>query len=267
MMFRERGHSPTEAWDALGIYGGDDGLTADADDEIYVKVCSSTGQVLEAESVKRGESGVKFLAREYGPGIWHGANDSMCDIRRQVAKLHVTVSLPPTVTPLRKLAEKLYSFFLSDAKTPVIGDLATLFVSLFSKHLPKKLGELREVAYYHALAEPGDQYPNEDYEGWMRARAKQLMPTFDFDKLSTYLDAITASMDEEMFLKLPICDEIKPHVSKVALVVNGEVVQPEPELKPKAAYTDEQLKAMATRPCKLHLEGKCKFGPKCRFQH
>lgn len=269
--------SPQEAWDALGIYGGDDGITADVDPVHYSATCRKVGQVLDAEEVQRGKQGVKFLAREYGPGVWHGDANSMCDVPRQLSKLHTTISLPPTVTAQQKLGEKLYSFFLTDANTPIIGTIATWFTVNFKKYVPSKLneGNMRGVANYNSLVESDVQYPNTDQE-WMQSVVDRDLPQFDHAKLREWM--ARAVEDETLLLSPPLCleDTIK-HEAKADVVVNGEVISaPKAKLakspikpsnpKEKAQYTPEQLARMAATPCKEHANGKCKFS-KCRFKH
>jgi len=147
--------SPTEAWDRLGVYGGDDGLTADLSSSKAEKAAGLVGQVLTAERTKRGEIGVSFLARHYGPDVWFGDVNSCCDIARTLSKFHVTVHLPSNVTPTDKLFEKAYALSLTDRLTPVVGD----FVRQVLSHFPKrKYQNLLEIWRSDVPSE--SQYPN-----------------------------------------------------------------------------------------------------------
>lgn len=263
--------SPLQAYQKLGLYGGDDGITSDVRAEKYVEVCSMFGQVLEAEVVDRGCSGVNFLAREYSNGVWHGALDSMCDIKRQLSKLHTTVSLPASVTPFQKLAEKLYAYYLTDANTPIIGELATVLVTVFPELVPSELGTLAGVAYYHALAPGEEQYPNQnDANNWMGSSVLRQLPGFDHSLFTNWLDTVIATKDKELLLKPPLCLLVPPkNESSVSVVINGDVIPPDrkPSDKPaKREYTPEQLAKMAKTPCKAFANGTCKFA-KCRFLH
>jgi hypothetical protein len=124
------GKYPTseEAFMSLGIYGGDDGLTADVDSEIYESVAKKMGQCLTSTVYKRDESGVNFLARLYSPLVWNGESSSMCDIARQLLKLHVAAHLTD-VTPLMKLRAKCLGFALTDANTPILGPYCQLVLA------------------------------------------------------------------------------------------------------------------------------------------
>jgi len=268
----EDGYDTDFAWRQLGIYGGDDGITPDVDSATYVRACASVGQVLEIDEVKRGETGVKFLAREYGPEVWHGAMDSMCDVKRQLSKLHTTVSLPPNITPMQKLSEKLYSYYLSDANTPIIGDMARVLVEHFKEYVPEKLGTLPGVGYYHSVGcELDQQYPNSDSaSGWMMECVKKQLPFFDFEKFDGWLGTLKRLPEVATFLKPPLCDKLEvTHVVKETLVINGNVVTPAVTAieKPKVPYAQADLEKMAKLPCHQYAKGSCSYGAKCRYSH
>ena len=126
LTFLRQGYTPPQAWDALGIYGGDDGLTGDIDQKLYVKSAADLGMKLEAEPIQRGKLGVKFLARLYSPDVWHGDINSCSDIARQIKKLHVSANMPQDVTPRMKLIEKMFSLYMTDEWTPILGDLCRI---------------------------------------------------------------------------------------------------------------------------------------------
>jgi hypothetical protein len=276
---RQMGKSADEAWQALGIYGGDDGLTPNVDSEVYTRVAKEIGQVLEAEVVSRGGSGVSFLARYYSPEVWHGGMDSMCDVLRQVSKLHATSSLPSCVTPVQKLAEKLWAYHYTDINTPVIGEFASAFISAFPAFLPKKLGQgnLRGVAYSHALCEESQQYPNAAGD-WMTDIVRGQMPTFDFKRFRSWLEDLRKCKDPAVALHPPLCMEVGAHAVKVPVVINGDFHAPPKGVDQlpqkqigaegkaeRKEYSAEQLAKMASTPCRQ--AEKCKFGSKCRFKH
>jgi hypothetical protein len=61
---------------------------------------------------------VPFLGRIYASPSTH--LDSVQDIDRTLAKLHLTMS-PDTVTPRQALYNRAYGYYITDAKTPIIG--------------------------------------------------------------------------------------------------------------------------------------------------
>ncbi len=206
-----------QAWRLLGIYGGDDGLTPDVNQDVYVKVAFSFGQKLTSEIVKRGDSGVVFLARVYSPYVWGGDPNCMCDVPRQLSKFHVTHKLGENVTPLMKLHEKCMGLYLTDRNTPILGPLAQRVV----KHMGECLLGLG-VANYFADYPINDQYPNECVDGWMLAYVLDKMPTLDLERFDKWM-----SGPFENILSPPLI--VEPTVvseSKAELVVGDQLILP-----------------------------------------
>jgi len=215
--------TPAAAYARLGIYGGDDGVTTDIDPELYVKACAMVGQKLTIEIVKRGEIGVQFLARVYGPNVWFGDAASCCDLPRQLSKFHATVALPPNVTPLRKLVEKARSFYLSDRYTPIIGPFVTKVMQIADVHyadLTTPLDGCELISTWNSMFPVDLQYPN-DYADWMLAYANSALPEFDFVRYESWLGRIKVLQD---CLSPPLCIEPKPAKSATPVVVDGDVV-------------------------------------------
>jgi len=258
--FREMGCDAHTAWSRLGVYGGDDGLTADVDVHIYKEVVSSLGMKSTTDVVPRGKFGIKFLARVYGPDVWNGAEDSCCDLPRQLSKFHATAQLPPNVTAEMKLVEKARGFFLSDRNTPIIGALATKVMMLtcgtsgraedpwmssidFNGHTIYSVGSLESIAsqtvidhsykvrHYGSLAPTCEQYPNKD-SGWMVAYLYEAIPTIDVRRFETYLN------DSHTLTKLlspPLIAQPRgPQNVPAPVVVNETVFAPEKPTLPKA---------------------------------
>jgi len=118
--FRECGATKEEAYQNLGIYGGDDGVSSNVSAQTYENVCEKIGLKIKLQVVKPDEP-VPFLGREFC-GSWStpGGIWSMADIKRQAMKLHLTVSsddVPDWVVLLRKAT----GFSLTDSETPLIG--------------------------------------------------------------------------------------------------------------------------------------------------
>jgi hypothetical protein len=230
-MTRENGAflTPEESWARLGVYGGDDGLTADIDPEKYTKASDMLGLKLEVDIVGRGEFGITFLARMYGPNVWFGDCNSCCDIYRQVSKLHTTVRLPPNVTATDKLLEKARSYLLTDANTPIIGPFAKAVLKAAQAELLIPPGELfmttrtQGMRAWNSELAPDKQYPNED-GGWMEEYASNSMADFDFDRLAAFL--ATEPSIEQLLLP-PLCAEPREPEPKAPVVVDGEVVEPD----------------------------------------
>lgn len=265
------GQTADEAWDTMGIYGGDDGLTADLDVATYTKVCDALGMKTTAEEVPKGKPGIKFLARLYSPQVWNGDMDSCADFLRQLSKFHATPHLPSNVSEQEKLIEKARGFFLSDRNTPVIGQLATKVMALTiardwtdgaecvcvlpggDQEIRMQVGTANEIAAqsvidptltkeirnYASIADADDQYPNTNECGWMLEALAQQIPTFSFSRFEDHLDRCDTL---ERVLKFPLCAEpVRPKVT-APVIVQDETLLPEkpkeePKPDPHAAHT------------------------------
>jgi len=221
-MTREGGAfiAPEVAWKRLGIYGGDDGLTADVDPSKYSRAAGMLGLKLDVELINRGDEGITFLSRMYGPHVWYGDANSCCDLPRQLAKLHTTVSLPPNVTPLEKLLEKARAFFLTDAKTPILGELVTKIVTLHGPiAMDKKTANIRA---WNSDTPREVQYPNQN-DGWMDAYAVRALEPFgfDFELFHGWLNSVTSV---EQTLTPPLCAEPKRPKNSDTIIVDEDVV-------------------------------------------
>nr|QYF49955.1 MAG: hypothetical protein [Yunnan sediment noda-like virus 1] len=207
-----------EAWSRLGIYGGDDGATADQDRRAAEKAATMMGQVMTCERTLRGQLGVTFLARHYGPDVWYDAEtpaNSCCDIRRQLAKFHVTVHLSGKITPKIKLQEKAFAFYLCDRNTPVIGD----FVKKALEHFPMKRQDYQNhLMIWNSNIDESSHYPNE-YEGWMTDLLVKQIPEFDYVGFWQWLDQTTP---ETIFCPPRFAPPAPTNPKKGLVVVDGD---------------------------------------------
>lgn len=180
-------YTKEEAYTALGIYGGDDGLTADIPNDIYLRAATTMGQELAIEPIQRGRLGVKFLARIYGPDVWFGDDSSVCDLRRQLSKFHTTVAMPSNVTPSMKLIEKARAYYVSDRNTPIIGPYVRKVMQL-SEGLDYKIVEeqRRLIVPWTARFDASDQY-NNDPRDWYAGYAQLALPDADVKRWQRYL--------------------------------------------------------------------------------
>lgn len=208
-----------EAWSKLGIYGGDDGLTPDVDAKSYKRAAGMIGQELDVQIIQRGEMGIKFLARVYSPNVWFGDVNSVCDLPRQLSKLHVTVRLNAHVTPIDKLLEKCRSYYLTDANTPILGPFCAKAMELYGGEIKEDDKTLPMRAWSSFVPKPV-QYPNE-YGTWMDAYAESALPDYDLKKYTTWLDSVTSLSD---MLRAPMCQAPTPPTSKKPVVVDDQVL-------------------------------------------
>jgi len=228
-------YSPDEAYAMLGVYGGDDGATGDVDIAIYEECAAQCGQKLTAKVVRRGGRGVQFLSRVFGPQVWYGDPSSMCDVPRQLAKLHVCKRLPPDVSATRKLAERLRGFQLTDAKTPFIGDLVHHAIRLGLFGEPSVPGD-HELANWFSGHSADVQFPN-DVGDWALSYIAEVAPDLSRGILLQALQRCTGPAD---LLNLPLIAEPKRAArQKRPVVVDGAVLDAQP-LRPATAAPDRR---------------------------
>lgn len=219
-----RTYTPEEAFEALGIYLGDDGLTGDLPLSSLLWAAEKVGMEVESQVIEHGDRGVNFLARYYSPSVWNGGVDSMTDIRRTLSKFHTCVRLPQGVKPEQKLAEKALAYNMTDPNTPIIGPLCAKAL----QYIPNACMSLG-IASYWARHPREVQYPNENYDGWMEAEVAVSIPEFDYTIFNNWIDK-TRSVQE--LLNAPLCAEPKRPETKVPVIVNDELIVPEPEIVP-----------------------------------
>lgn len=125
-----------QAWQSLGIYGGDDGLTADISCKFYEQTAAKLGLKLKAERIERPDNlvdavPVPFLSRLY-PEAWQGGVGNMADVKRAIMKLHLTSS-PPSTPDSVVLVRKAQAIKLMDRATPVLTEWADAIIRLYPK--------------------------------------------------------------------------------------------------------------------------------------
>jgi len=216
---------PRMAYKLLGLYGGDDGLSGGLGMKATEKAAQLVGQKLELVRYNRGAAGVNFLARRYGPDVWFGDSNSCCDIRRQIAKFHLTVHLPSNITPVVKLQEKSYSFSLTDANTPIIGDFVKRVLTLHP-YADSKFRNLLGV--WNLEKDQAKQYPNIAAD-WMMDVVKNDVPEFDMEMFRRWLDGTTA---DNILHPPSFCPRVEPKPKPGKVVIDGDLVGSEPAGKP-----------------------------------
>jgi hypothetical protein len=127
---RNCGHSPRAAWQRLGLYGGDDGLTADIDPRVYIQTAKDLGLTLKASVVNRGDV-IPFLGRHWYTA-WAGLATSTCDIDRQLRKLHLTANKQGSLREV--CVDKALGFRMCDRDTPIIGQWAERVLEIAGVH-------------------------------------------------------------------------------------------------------------------------------------
>jgi len=275
--YREQGLTPEQAWESLGIFGGDDALNADLDLVIYLKVAAWFGQSFKANAIYRDQPDVKFLSRIYGPEVWHGCPDSVCDLPRALSKIHMSTNLPANVTPVMKLVEKCRCLMFTDQYTPILGKFVRTVMNLVDDEVLDSSyvvpEGVRPMTSYNARFRFTENYPQEDDEDWMVAYSYRVLPDYDYSRFKDWCNKVK-SLEE--CLSPPLCIEPRPPVKMpyAAVVddtVNYPIVKynfmvPEVNLDPKPAreiLTSSPLidPAVPTSPTLMEQEFKHGGGP------
>jgi hypothetical protein len=211
-----------DAYDQLGLAGGDDGVTPDLPAASFERACGALGLIGTLEVVPKGELGVKFLAREYGPDVWAGDPNSRCDLMRQLTKFHMTAKLPDGITPMMKLREKAESFLATDANTAIIGPLVRRVMEVTTAN-PEHVKEI--MARWNPFGD-GNNYPN---EGCFVESVPEWADPREF------LAALSGATGDDLLRLPPVCIVDGHAGCKAELIATGDgqavVVNELPQLK------------------------------------
>jgi hypothetical protein len=239
-----------EAYDAPGLFGGDDGIACSASplqsgSNELVKAGAMFGQSLAVDVFMKGESGVNFLSRFYTPDVWEGDNASHCDLKRTLSKLHVTPALTG-FTPLQKLSQKLTGLMRSDCYTPIIRQILNAALRV---GLDVSAPHVRGLTSWWAQYDANENWPTCHVED--EGKMIEQLGDVDVKELFEYLEKIQTPIE---LLSMPaICEppEHKAHPNHIA-VVDDEVID--------CTVTSEDVDI-----CWKYVEGKC--DNKCGKHH
>jgi hypothetical protein len=219
-------YTPFQAWQLVceGIYGGDDGLSPDLNPEVYVLACKSLGLEVKSEIIRNREIGIQFLARSYGPDVWTGDSSNMCDLPRQLSKIHATTIRPASVTDEQMLIEKMLGYAITDGNTPFLGKFARKVLSFHGDHI---IVDREHLSYnvrrvdFTTITEDGLLFHNEPRD-WYVEEAERVLPEFKWDDADLWIDSLTSLQD---CLKCPGFQEIKPVQEKDTLVIVDDEIK------------------------------------------
>jgi len=161
-------------------FGGDDSLMGDMPEKSYAVAAKHIGHKVTCDVFQRGQPGINFLSRIFGPDVWTGDPNNMCDLARQMTKFHT--STDSTADPATKFTEKATSAVYTDSNTPMIGRYAKLWLNLNDITVPSKLTDPgKDTSWWSANFERVEQFVNEPAE-WMDDVAMKHFPNFDWDR-------------------------------------------------------------------------------------
>lgn len=210
-----------EAFNAAGMHGGDDGLVPIPKEysrgvqkflDCLEVVCRALGMEIECVVHPRGVP-FTFLARYFNS--WYGDLQSCCDVQRQVKKLHMSVGRCPN--PGGLLREKALAYLLTDANTPLLGELCTYFVQRLPKPRKRQVGVLDGGVSWWSQFDIADQFPNA-YREWMWEVLLATYPEFSIAEMRAGI----AAGDDPLQFRLCVKEILKID-TKVPLSLKGDV--------------------------------------------
>lgn len=183
---RRCGLSPQEAWDRLGLYGGDDGLTSYPDPEIAKKTMLELGLKLKIEELVAPQP-IPFLGRIYF-SPWDRTN-SCHEISRAANKVHMSPHNADNIDPRQMAWRKAVSLWVTDSQTPVLNVWARNVLRL----VPTGVWEATwlEKVYDNFPLANGKKYLSQKImENWSE-------PIYDGPTLEDASNALAAFLDVE----------------------------------------------------------------------
>ena len=132
-----------------------------------------------------------------------------------MVKFHLTQRLPPTVSPIEKMEEKVRSFYHSDKNTPILGEIVSKYVEL-NDGVPD-CSEKTALIRRFGSESIENQYPNLVGD-WADELVGKMYPRFDRGILKDWLSKVKNTLE---FLEFPLC--VNPSNVEKGAVVNGSV--------------------------------------------
>jgi len=254
--------TPAEAWDYLCekcLFGGDDSLMGDMTEAMYTRAAQKVGHVATAAVLQRGEPGVNFLARYFGPNVWQGDPTNMCDIERQARKFHTcTQPMPDYEARMAKMTEKCLSLAMTDLSTPFLGQIARAWLHRRKVKIPDSILPCRDASWWAVSFDATDQFPN-DYADWMLEYVHTALPELSMETFNEWIQSFeTEEISCEDFLNGPTFSPHHPNApAKADVVVNGDILRSESavEESPSLERKDEPEEEKEFHHCVKLMDG------------
>jgi len=253
-------HDAINAWNSLGIYGGDDGVTFDLSPNSLMLAGAKFGMSIKAEVVKRGDP-VPFLGRIY-VDPWTGP-ESIVDVMRQYRKMHLTAT-PKVVPASVVLFRKGLGLWITDAQTPLISHMCMAITRVYGDLSRHKYFELSKVdrSYWLRYASP-DQFPAPKDRSTMMDIIANNMGIDDI-ALTDLIAKFMAVQTEEELLSIPMLHV--PDVVQIDAQV-GTTIKRVNKYNNIPANVRKNAK-LKVQLCRFVQKGQeCKYGDRCVYSH
>lgn len=265
--WRKLGKTAKEAYELLGMYFGDDGLTPDLPAAALADVAKDHGMTYESEEHLPHQP-VKFLGRIY-VDLWSDGV-SIAQVDRQIRKIHLTAT--PAEVPMQAvLLRRAAALRLTDGNTPFLREWSDKVLQLAARTYGNK---------YETALSRDDSY-------WIQFETPFIAPRYELVHgiVAEDLGITAAELDraigliknatsfEELFFPLRTDEP----VVKVAAVVAGEVRLPvnhiykpltDPPVRIISSVEEvkQQPPPVVPKMCRDFVAGKCTRA-KCKFMH
>jgi hypothetical protein len=261
IVLREMGNEADEAWKKLGLYGGDDGLTADTNTTVYSRVASRMGHTIKIDKIKAGRP-VPFLGRYY-LDPWT-CDYSVIDIQRQVRRLHLTTS-PETVPNRLAMVRKAQGYLITDRHTPFLSEWAHRVIEQFPEWVSASQYDelLRTDRSWFSQYDLSVQFPQDPHRTLAWGFAAEQLGVSVGDLMGYCEDLKNVNMERagEPVNGTYLFPSLLTPV-KVAAVIGGEVVYPPVvndeeenvgrEIVPQTPVLSVQLRPVSRQPGSSH---------------
>lgn len=213
-------YTPASAAKNLGVYGGDDGMTPNANPTKYKAIAAELGLNLTIEDACKPSEPITFLARTYlSPSSSPG---SISDIARVLGKVHLSVA-PRDVPDEVIYARKAMALRVTDPDTPILKELAELFArSSGASTINQLKDEVNPELGWNACKALEEPFPSFEDDHVMIAWILKTLDMMPQD-LQSLLDAIQNAATFNDFVPPRLLR--KEWVAKIPLKVNGETFQ------------------------------------------
>lgn len=220
------------AWEGLGVYNGDDGLTGDLEAEFIVQASKKLGFTTKVANFQRGAV-VGYLSRKF-MFCDHPTANSTTDIIRSMSKIHAsTDSQTPDCVLMYRRSRDIAQ---NDANTPILNRIIAKMsaISKEGHNAEMRLHPNRDINdfnYWATRAElEGGGFPNE-LEGWMDDYADDCLGDLDTHALGHWLHDPMSTGDTIPLLWQPE-HVLKPGMTVEIGVAEDAVMHTAPEETP-----------------------------------
>lgn len=227
---RDSGKTMFDAWESLGLFGGDDGIQANLDVAWINRVVKKMGHVLKAKVIEPHHP-VDFLGRYY-LDPWT-TTASVIDVARQLRKIHITHSAPDVPWHV-SLYCKAHGIMTTDALTPLLSEWAGAIMrelentygrEVLTGKLDLHSSALKEDRKWFAAYDFPQQFPQLPLDHPLPRAFVAHQLGLTAPELTSILDRITTCKGVEI-LQLKHLITLPEREIAVGAVLNGEIYLP-----------------------------------------